>query len=205
MRDVEGLEELQHTDNQLLKEVWESAPEILTAIIPFGVASRLEKVAELEKGSRAAKYFRNLSGEMAGDFFAFDPYAQAIMGTGFKEEDFAGNFGTNLLFNGLIAFKAKGGDNAINKSLLDEEFETDPNKFGVTKGEIEDISKGDVESARVKMMNRIFYGTTEDISDVRLLDDSTKARITQVFDGVRKGIYEAKEGTADSKTLQQIS
>lgn len=55
------------------------------------------------------------------------------------------------------------------------------------------------------MMNRIFYGTTEDISDVRLLDDSTKARITQVFDGVRKGIYEAKEGTADSKTLQQIS
>ena len=33
--DVQGLEELQHTDNALIDEIWESAPEILSTVIPM--------------------------------------------------------------------------------------------------------------------------------------------------------------------------
>ena len=33
--DVQGLEELQHTDNKLIDEIWESAPEILSTVIPM--------------------------------------------------------------------------------------------------------------------------------------------------------------------------
>lgn len=35
VKDVEGLEELQHTDNRLDQEIWESAPELLSLLAPL--------------------------------------------------------------------------------------------------------------------------------------------------------------------------
>lgn len=54
---------------------------------------------------------------MAGDFLVFDPYVQALIGTGFKDEDFAENTGMNLAFNGLLALRATGQAKGLREAL----------------------------------------------------------------------------------------
>ena len=112
------MEELQHTDNNILAEAWESAPEIFSFAVPLKALSLIEKVGTASKGVRAARYVKALGTEMTGDILVMDPYVQALMGKGFSDVEMQQNFGMNLGFNSLIALRAKG-DTALASTLTD--------------------------------------------------------------------------------------
>ena len=169
------------------------------------VAAEAGAAATAAKTSRLAEYFKGFGAEMGEDFLIWDPYVQALMGSGFKEEDFAVNTGGNLLFNGLIALKAKGTDRALPKALTDVDTKNvDPGKFGITGDEMKAIENGEIEKAQLMIASRIVNGTDEVVTDLRVLAPEKADSAKAIIDTTAKTVEDAKNGLQTGKFGNQI-
>lgn len=206
MKDVEGLEELAHTDNFIVDEAWESAPELLSLLIPLKGAAQIERMTAMERGSRLAKYGRALAGEMAGDYVLWDPFAQALVGSGFKDEDFAANAGMNLVFNGMTSLFVKG-EKPLSKALQDFVLPEESLKIGATVDELRLVNEGRIEEAQAKIASRLINGIEpEGMVDLRTVSDETvRGRFVKTVDAVKDSVTKAMNGEADAATNSMLS